>query len=246
MLTSSPKALNVVIRMEPIQKYPYNVRSFFTPQGKRTVGSGLELWRGYFQSIRPSVGRLIVNVDISTGMMYRAGTLIDLCLDFLGRKGADPKILSPEQGFPDRERLRLQKFLKGLQVKIETKTSGPQRFGGVRGLSREGADKIIFDHNGTKISVAQYFRQHLNQPLRFPSVICIEVLFRAYFSKFLSQDPQVGKSAMYPLEFCIVPEGQIARRQVPPDVTRQMVEFSAVRPGDRFKDIERGVGVCRS
>jgi eukaryotic translation initiation factor 2C len=50
---------------------------------------------------------------------------------------------------------------------------------------------------------------------------------------------------MYPLEFCVVPEGQIARRQVPPDVTRQMVEFSAVRPGDRFRDIERGVGVCR-
>lgn len=182
VLTSSLKALNVVIRMEPIQKYPFNVRSFFTPNGKKAVGAGLELWRGYFQSIRPSVGRLIVNVDISTGMMYKAGTLIELCLDFLGRPGQEPHLLSPAKGFPDRERLRLQKFLKGLQVKIETKTSGPSKFAGIRGISREGADKIMFDHNGTNISVAQYFRQHLNQPLRYPSVICIEVLFRAYFS----------------------------------------------------------------
>ncbi len=51
---------------------------------------------------------------------------------------------------------------------------------------------------------------------------------------------------MYPLEFCSVPEGQIARRQVPPDVTRKMVEFSTLRPADRFRDIERGVGVCPS
>lgn len=51
---------------------------------------------------------------------------------------------------------------------------------------------------------------------------------------------------MFPLEFCSVPEGQIARRQIPPDVTRKMVEFSTLKPVDRFRDIERGVGVCPS
>jgi len=218
-------ALNVVIRMEPNQKYPFNVRSFFTPQGKRAVGGGLELWRGFFQSLRPSVGRLIVNVDTSTGMMYRAGTLIDLCLDFLGQQ--DPLVLSPAKGFPDRERIRLSKFIKNVKVKIETKTSGPQRYRSIQGMSRTGADQTMFDHNGTQMSVAQYFKQQLNQPLRFPSLPCVEV----------------GKGAMYPLEFCSVPEGQIARRQVPPDVTRKMVEFSTLRPADRFRDIERGVGL---
>ncbi len=172
-LTPVLKALNVVIRMEPNQKYPFNVRSFFTPQGKRAVGGGLELWRGFFQSLRPSVGRLIVNVDTSTGMMYRAGTLIDLCLDHLGQQ--DPLVLSPAKGFPDRERIRLTKFIKNLKVKIETK--GPQRFRSIQGMSRTGADKTMFDHNGTQMSVAQYFKQQLNQPLRFPSLPCIEVLF---------------------------------------------------------------------
>ena len=179
-LTPVPKALNVVIRMEPNQKYPFNVRSFFTPQGKRPVGGGLELWRGFFQSLRPSVGRLIVNVDTSTGMMYRAGTLIDLCLDFLGQQ--DPLVLSPAKGFPDRERIRLGKFIKNVKVKIETKTSGPQRYRTIQGISRTGADKTMFDHNGTQMSVAQYFKQQLNQPLRFPSLPCVEVLFPRNFS----------------------------------------------------------------
>ena len=31
------------------RKYPFNVRSFFTDQEKKEIGSGIVLWRGYFQ-----------------------------------------------------------------------------------------------------------------------------------------------------------------------------------------------------
>ncbi|KAM6501034.1 hypothetical protein JOM56_004048 [Amanita muscaria] len=216
------QALNVVIRMEPNHKYPFNVRSFFTPQGKRDVGAGLELWRGYFQSIRPTIGRLIVNVDISTGMMYKSGTLIDLCLDFLGR-GNNPDLLSPTKGFPDRERIRLQKFIGGVKIQIDTGKG--KRFRSVRGLSREGAERITFTNNGTQTNVAKYFREILNQTVRFPTMICVDV----------------GKGAMFPLEFCSVPPGQISRRQVPPDVTKKVVEFATMRPVDRFRSIQEGV-----
>ena len=99
------QALNVVIRMDPNLKYPFNVRSFFTEQGKKAIGSGLELWRGYFQSVRPAPGRMLINIDISTGTMYKPGQLIDLCLEFFGRPG-NPNILAPSKGLPERERLR--------------------------------------------------------------------------------------------------------------------------------------------
>lgn len=61
--------------MAPTQKYPFNVRSFFTPQGAKPIGGGLVLWRGYFQSIRPSPGRMLVNIDISTGAMFKVRAL---------------------------------------------------------------------------------------------------------------------------------------------------------------------------
>ncbi|KAJ6597530.1 argonaute-like protein [Mycena vulgaris] len=69
-------ALNVVIRMEPSQALPFKGRSFFTSDGSRQIGGGLVLWRGYFQSLRPALNRMLINVDISTGVMYQPGPLM--------------------------------------------------------------------------------------------------------------------------------------------------------------------------
>ncbi|KAG1840438.1 hypothetical protein F4604DRAFT_1690775 [Suillus subluteus] len=77
-------ALNVVVHMEPTMKYPFNIRSFFTDQEMKDISSGLVIWCGYFQSVRPTIRQLLVNVNISTGIMYKAGNLMDLCLMFLG------------------------------------------------------------------------------------------------------------------------------------------------------------------
>ncbi|KAF8627134.1 hypothetical protein AX17_006353 [Amanita inopinata Kibby_2008] len=218
-------ALNVVVRMEPSQKYPFNVRSFFTSQQRRQVGGGLELWRGFFQSIRPAIGKLVLNVDISTGMMFKPGPLIGLCLEFLGRTNTDPKVLSPSSGMPDRERVRLKKFIAGIKVQVRGNKPGMQRTRVIRDLSTVGADQLQFDLDGKRTSVAKYFAQNLNMPLKFPTILCVEV----------------GRGAMYPLEMCTVLEGQIARRQVPPDVTKQVVEFATMKPAERFQSIEQGV-----
>jgi eukaryotic translation initiation factor 2C len=101
--------------MGPIQKYPFNRRSFFTDQETKNIGGGIVLWRGYFQSMRPAIYRMLVNVDISTGPMYKPGPLMDLALESLGMAGK-PDRLAPHRGLPDRERMRLQQFISGLKV----------------------------------------------------------------------------------------------------------------------------------
>ncbi|CAE6444858.1 unnamed protein product, partial [Rhizoctonia solani] len=60
-------AINVVVRMDPILRYPFNARSFFTDKEVRPIGGGIELWRGYFQSVRPGLASMLINIDISTG-----------------------------------------------------------------------------------------------------------------------------------------------------------------------------------
>ncbi|KAF9247291.1 argonaute-like protein [Melanogaster broomeanus] len=203
-------ALNVVIRMEPTMKYPFNVRSFFTDRETKDIGGGLILWRGYFQSVRPAIGRLLVNVDISTGTMYKPGPLLDLCLDFLGRPGQH-NILSPRRGMPDRERIRLQRFVSG--VRIMTTYSGERvrktpRV--IKKLSNAGASDLSFSmRDGTTMTVAQYFQRLLNRPLRFPDNICVEV----------------SSGALLPLEVCTVPPGQIMRKQVPPEKTKDVLAY---------------------
>ena len=156
--------------MEPNQIHPFNKRSFYIPDGRKDIGRGIELWRGFFQSVRPTVDRLIVNIDLSTGMMYKEGPLLNLCIDYFGRpRNTSPNAILSGTNIRDIERHRLQKFLSGVRVKVST-TGDKERT--IRGLSREGADRLTFETQaGVQMTVAQYF-QSLGRPVQYPAVIC--------------------------------------------------------------------------
>ncbi|KAI9467034.1 argonaute-like protein [Lactarius psammicola] len=207
MVMKAIAVLNLVVRMEPNLRYPSKSRSFFMDRETRDIGGGIVLRRGYFPSVRPAIGRMVINIDISTGATYMPGPLIDVLLAILGRPG-NPNALAPRQGLPDRERIRLQRFITpGLKIT----TSYDQR---------ELA-------GGRLATVADYFRQKLHRPLRFPDVICVEL----------------SSGALIPLELCHVPPGQIMRKQVPPDKTNSVLEFSAKRPNERLRSVVDGLGL---
>ncbi|OBZ76133.1 Protein argonaute-2 [Grifola frondosa] len=195
------------------------------------IGGGMVLWRGYFQSVRPAVGRMLINVDISTGVMYKPGPLIDVALDFLGRPGANPNLLAPIQRFPDRERVRLQRFLHGVRITVRLPGEGDQtgRAGRViRGLSTAGADALVFQREGQQITVAEYFRTVRNCTLRFPQILCVAVCW-------------LWRRAN-PMEVCEIPPGQIMRKQLPPEKTKDVLDFSTKRPQDRLTSIHNALG----
>ena len=48
---------------------------------------------------------------------------------------------------------------------------------------------------------------------------------------------------MIPLELCTVPPGQIMRKQVPPEKTKDVLEFATKRPEARLASIINGLGV---
>ncbi|KAJ6498441.1 argonaute-like protein [Mycena vitilis] len=217
-------ALNVVIRMDPSQKFPTKGRSFFTPSETRNIGSGLVLWRGYFQSIRPALGKMLVNVDISTGVMYQPGPLIDLCLAFLGRN--DPNLLTRQM--PDRERVSLGRFITGIRVQTQDSATGALRARVAKRLTKEGASQSAFTmRNGGTKTVAQYFQEVSGRPLRFPALLCVEV----------------GQGALIPLELCTVLPGQLVRKEIPEDKKTALVEFATMRPKERLDSIRKGMQV---
>ncbi|KAL0949487.1 hypothetical protein HGRIS_009541 [Hohenbuehelia grisea] len=221
-------ALNVIIRMAPTSKYPFNVRSFFTNKEVKDIGSGLELWRGYFQSIRPGQNKMLINIDISTGTMYKSGSLLRLCLDFLGKQ--DPNVLSTRRGFPDRERLRLQRFISGIRIVTNQPTAAGVRQAPrvVKKVTTAGAKDLSFTmREGGTMTVDAYFRQVHGRPLQFPEIVCVEV----------------GSGALIPLELCTVPPGQIMRKQVPPEKTKQVLEFATKKPQERLNSIRQGLEV---
>ena len=144
----------------------------------------MELWRGLFQSFRPCPEKAFVNVDITTGIMYKTGPLVGLCLEVIADlhqlSGAfDPKLLAPAQGLRDATRLVLAQFFKGVRVAIE---GGGGRLRVVRGFSSHGADEIFFDKDEERTSVGQYFKTKLGRRLQYPSIVCVEVRGKSLLS----------------------------------------------------------------
>ena len=237
--------------MQPSLQYPFNVRSFFADREQKDIGNGIVLWRGWFQSVRPASGRMLINIDISTGTMYKPGPLIDLCLDFLrgpnDRGAPNPLKLAPKNGLPDRERLRLERFIVGVRI-VTTNANGQQsrvpRV--IKGLSAAGASALTFTlREGGSMTVARYFQQTNNRPLRFPDVLCVSVCGRAcrFSHRADTLLLQTGSGALIPLEMCQVIPGQIMRKQVPQEKMKEVLEFATRRPQDRLASINAGLGV---
>lgn len=169
----SLKALNVVIRMLPLQTHPFNSRSFFTDTEKRDVGQGFQLWRGYFQSLRPAPGRLLVNIDLSTGMFYKPGPLISVALEASGLRA--PQDLTAST-FDHRKLRELERFLSGVRVSVQPAGGGPPNFVVIHSLTREGAANIRFEREGKQTNVAAYYRLLTNRALQHPNMICAKVV----------------------------------------------------------------------
>lgn len=51
--------LDVLIRHVPSTLYSTVGRSFFTPTDARPLPNGAEVWQGFYQSARPTVGKLL-------------------------------------------------------------------------------------------------------------------------------------------------------------------------------------------
>ncbi|KAF8744839.1 argonaute family, partial [Rhizoctonia solani] len=197
-------ALNVALRHEPISRYAFNTRSFFLPNGIQKVGFGLQLWPGVFQSIRPAISSMHLNVDTSTGVIFTPGPLITHSLEFLERRlPADLARLN------SRDLRSLASHLRGLRIAI-TYLTGKKPEKSIMDLTDKGASQFMFESNGKKISVADYFKQTYKKTLQFPQLPCVKV----------------SQTSVIPMEFCEVLPGQLMRKGVPKELTDDMIKFS--------------------
>ncbi|KMU78048.1 eukaryotic translation initiation factor 2C 2 [Coccidioides immitis RMSCC 3703] len=77
------QALNMAVARFPnhtprIQCVGQSRHFFLNPTEDLSLGGGLEARRGFFHSVKPSTGRLLLNLNVSTAAFYRAGNLKDV------------------------------------------------------------------------------------------------------------------------------------------------------------------------
>ncbi|KAK0460386.1 argonaute-like protein [Desarmillaria tabescens] len=222
-------ALNVVVRMEPYLNHPFNIASFFTNTESANVGLGVQLWRGYFQSVRPTWNSMFINIDISTGSMYMPGKLTTILVQMLGRSNAtlNERTFIPGPGLTPGDIRKLGRQISGVRVTVRI-PGRPDVERVVKKLSLDTAKAIQFTSPKDRpMNVVDHLWRTYNVRLQYPDFICAEV----------------GNGAFIPIELCHIKPGQIMRKQISGEIIKEVRKFSTMEPPDGLRSIKQGLDV---
>ena len=223
------QALDVIMRHVPSMKMESDNRSFFScPAHPYNFGQGLEVWPGYYQSVRPTMGcRFMLNLDISSTAFYTEQSVIDfMCTLLRGGKGKDATSKLTQQDrerytrgpMSDADRKQFAKGITGVNIKV-THLPYPRKYK-VVGVTRFSAQEQTFQlDTSRKMSVADYFKEtYPKSPLSFSYLPCLHV-------------GQKAKNVYIPLELCEIVKGQRCVKKLNELQTAQMIRH-VTKPAD--------------
>ncbi|KAG6884814.1 hypothetical protein C0993_008033 [Termitomyces sp. T159_Od127] len=155
-------ALNVVLSSHPNRSGGSGVmvgrNRFFFPSeaAPASLGGGLEAWKGFYSSVRPSHNQLLVNVNVCTTAFYTPGNLARAMVEF------------QESSFGARANV----FVKG--VRIRTTHLNYKKT--VKNLASFNARQHSFhtDEYGT-VTVETYFKRKYQITLKKPDLPLVDV-----------------------------------------------------------------------
>ncbi|KIJ60652.1 hypothetical protein HYDPIDRAFT_43184 [Hydnomerulius pinastri MD-312] len=212
--------LQLIVRQAPNLKYANNVRAFFCREaGSRPLGGGLEIFKGFFQSVRPAFRSLLVNIDTSCGIIYQEGPMPEVVLSFLGT--SDSRALRIDESHLDWPRLK--RFFKSIFITF-THRKGKKKINGL--VPRAGRVEFEREKDGVvkKTTVQAYFKEAYNVNIN-PDSFGVEI----------------GRGTVVPVELCVIEPNQRFTRKLPQELTKKMVEFTSEKPKARLGAIERGI-----
>ncbi|KAF9435066.1 hypothetical protein BGZ76_006969, partial [Entomortierella beljakovae] len=227
-------SLDVLLRHKPASMYVTVGRAFYTPVSKQLLAGPLEAWRGYYQSIRPTVKKLMVNIDTTATAFFQPGPLVEMAVKILGlRTPADLRRTAPPLNW-----IRVERVIKGLRIQTSHRQKAKKTLK-IFGLTKTSAQETVFklsadtrDVSGSnppdperETNIVEYFKNTYNITLSYPSLPCVTV----------------GKTAMLPLELCTVIEGQRYMKKLDDRQTADMIKFSSQPPSVRANNIRDGV-----
>ncbi|PVU88910.1 hypothetical protein BB561_005642 [Smittium simulii] len=218
------RVLDTVLYQDLVKTHVKVGRSFFNSADKRSLGEGIDLWRGIFQSVKAGMGKLYVNTDVANTAFLIEAPVVDFACAVLQLR--DPSELN-SQCTPEMMN-QINRLLKGATLSMNHRGQGNNKFKS-KGLSDRGADKINFKIIDPKtnvekdVTVAAYLQQRYNVRLRFPYLPCIEF----------------GKENYLPMELCSLAPGQHYKKKLNEQQTAEMIKHACQKPKQRQEMIQR-------
>uniref|UniRef100_M8CQD7 Protein argonaute MEL1 n=1 Tax=Aegilops tauschii TaxID=37682 RepID=M8CQD7_AEGTA len=209
------QALDIALRETPTAKYTPISRSFFSKSFGHggDIGSGVECWRGYYQSLRPTQMGLSLNIDISATAFYKAQPVMDFALEYLNIRGDAPRRLF------DQDRLKLKKALKGVRVVATHRPDISIRYK-ITGITSAPLNELTFDLDGTRVSVVQYFKRQYDYSLKYVQWPCL-------------QAGSDSRPTYLPMEVCNILGGQRYSRKLNERQVTNILRLACERPDKR-------------
>lgn len=222
------QALDIIMRhgpcitLTPVGRSMYKVPP---PNVNSSIGGGHEVWFGFHTSVRAAQWKPLLNVDRSATAFYEAIPVIDFMCKLLS---GSQRPLRPEniRCLSSSQCVHLSKELKGIRVRVvHLKYPRKYRVGKVTQLSAQDLRFALED--GSKVSVAEYFRKNYPNFIRYPNLPCIQ--------------PDTNRPIYLPLEVCHIVEGQPYRKKLSGSMTTEVIRRTAQPPEQRFQAITQSV-----
>ncbi|KAJ7756861.1 argonaute-like protein [Mycena maculata] len=218
--------LQLLIRQSSNQNFPTNNgRAYFSPAGKRSIpNTGIELWHGYYQSVRPTIGRMLVTIDTSMAAVYESGGLLDVALSVLGARSVRDLRLPQER---DPNFRKLQAHFKNRLIK--TQTTG-DRTKTIHAIVCGPIGRYPFTNSdGVPTTISDHFRRAHNIALKYPDSFGVRI-----------SGSNAPFAVVIPAELCTVLPGQLYKKRLPPAAMDSAVDFATLKPQDRLHVIAGG------
>ncbi|XP_019099422.1 PREDICTED: protein argonaute 1 isoform X4 [Camelina sativa] len=218
------QVLDIVLRELPTSRYTPVGRSFYSPDigRKQSLGDGLESWRGFYQSIRPTQMGLSLNIDMSSTAFIEASPVITFVCDLLNRDISSRPL-------SDADRVKIKKALRGVKVEV-THRGNMRRKYRISGLTAVATRELTFpvDERNTQKSVVEYFHETYGFRIQHTQLPCLQV-------------GNSNRPNYLPMEVCKIVEGQRYSKRLNERQITALLKVTCQRPIDREKDILRTV-----
>ncbi|KMT01790.1 hypothetical protein BVRB_9g210720 [Beta vulgaris subsp. vulgaris] len=203
-----------------LKNYTPISRSLFSYDlGYGDLEEGLEFWKGFYQSLRPTMMGLSLNIDTSARAFFKPSTVIGFLSENCG-------IRLSEEPLNDDDRRKVKKVLKGVTVEVTHRMVAHRRYK-VVGLSSESSNALKFSRCDKEQTVAEYFGQKYRK-LQYPSLPCLEV--------------GSSKNTIWlPMEVCKIVEGQRYLKKLSDRAVSTLLRETAVHPSIRADSIMKMV-----
>ncbi|PIA35484.1 hypothetical protein AQUCO_03500088v1 [Aquilegia coerulea] len=214
------QVLDIVLRELSSKNYTPVGRSFYSRSlmGRQRLGEGVESWRGFYQSIRPTQMGLSLNIDVSSTAFIEPLPVVDYVSQLLN-------INVLQRTLSDRDCVKIRKALRGVKVQITYRGNMRRKYR-IFGLTSLETRNLTFsvDERGTIKSVVQYFQEMYGYDIQHTRLPCLQV-----------GSPE--RPNYLPMEVCKIVEGQRYAKRLSDRQITALLRATCQRPHARERDI---------